>query len=57
MNITGEKLLKIHFTYQKAICETMADKQRKEMEQEREKKTNKGEITNLLTFRKNQAYA
>ena len=35
----------------------MAGKQRKEMEQEREKKTNKGEITNLLTFRKNQAYA
>ena len=49
-----------HFTYQKAICETMADKQRKEIEQEKAekvKKTAKGEITNLLNFRKNQAYA
>ena len=51
-----------HFTYQKAICETMAEKQRKEMEQEKAKKTkkvNKGEneITNLLNFRKRQAYA
>ena len=49
-----------HFTYQKAICETMAEKQRKEIEQEKEskeKKASKGEITNLLTFRKNQAYA
>ena len=49
-----------HFTYQKAICETVAEKQRKEIEQEKEnkaKKPAKGEITNLLTFRKNQAYA
>ena len=51
-----------HFTYQKAICETMAEKQRKEIEQEKAKKTkkvNKGEneITNLLNFRKRQAYA
>ena len=49
-----------HFTYQKAICETVADKQRKELTQEkasRKRKTGKGEITNLLTFRKNQAYA
>ncbi len=48
-----------HFTYQKAICETMADRQRKQLEQEKAKprKTARGEITNLLTFRKNQAYA
>ena len=49
-----------HFTYQKAICETVAEKQRKELSQEkasRKRKTGKGEITNLLTFRKNQAYA
>ena len=48
-----------HFTYQKAICETMADRQRKQLEQEKSKprKTARGEITNLLTFRKNQAYA
>ena len=49
-----------HFTYQKAICETMADKQRKELEQEnaiKAKKAGRGEITNLLPFRKNQAYA
>ena len=49
-----------HFTYQKAICETVADRQRKQLEQEKAnktKKTAKSEITNLLTFRKNQAYA
>ena len=49
-----------HFTYQKAICETMAERQRKKLIQEKEtkaKKANKGEITNLFTFRKNQAYA
>ena len=49
-----------HFMYQKAICETMADKQRKEFEQEnaiKAKKAGRGEITNLLPFRKNQAYA
>ena len=49
-----------HFTYQKAICETVADKQRKRLIQEKQtksKKAGKGEITNLLTFRKNQAYA
>ena len=49
-----------HFTYQKAICESVADRQRKQLEQEKEtkiKKKAKGEITNLLTFRKNQAYA
>ena len=46
-----------HFTYQKAICETVADKQRKELIQEKETKKRKSEITNLLTFRKRQAYA
>ncbi len=49
-----------HFTYQKAICETVAERQRKRLIQEKEtksKKRGKGEITNLLTFRKNQAYA
>ncbi len=51
-----------HFTYQKAICETMADRQAKQIEQENAKKTKKaknndGEITNLLAFKKRQAYA
>ena len=48
-----------HFTYQKAICETFAEKQRKQNMQEKEIKARKSkkEITNLLTFRKNQAYA
>lgn len=49
-----------HFTYQKAICESMAEKQRKQIEQknaEKVKKTARGELTNLLKFRKNQAYA
>ena len=49
-----------HFTYQKAICETMAERQRKQNEQEKAKKTKKAkgtEITNLLSFKKRQAYA
>lgn len=51
-----------HFTYQKAICQSMAEKQKREIEQERAKKTRKAikgdnEITNLLNFRKRQAYA
>ncbi len=50
-----------HFTYQKAICETMAERQRLQNEQEKVKKAKKipgeAEITNLLTFRKRQAYA
>ena len=51
-----------HFIYQKAICETMAEKQRKQLEQEKAQKTKKAkgtekEITNLLAFRKRQAYA
>ena len=52
-----------HFTYQKAICQSMAEKQKRELEQERAKKMKKtikgdNEITNLLNFRKrHQAYA
>ena len=51
-----------HFTYQKAICETMAERQRKQMEQEKAQKAKKAkgtekEITNLLSFKKRQAYA
>ena len=51
-----------HFTYQKAICQSMAEKQKRELEQERARKTKKAkntenEITNLLSFRKKQAYA
>jgi len=50
-----------HFTYQKAICETMAERQRLQDAQESAKKSKKlpgeSEITNLLTFRKRQAYA
>ena len=51
-----------HFTYQKAICQSMAEKQKRQLEQERAKKTKKSfkgenEITNLLNFRKRQAYA
>ncbi len=51
-----------HFTYQKAICETMAERQRKQNEQEVAQKAKKAkgtekEITNLLSFKKRQAYA
>ncbi len=49
-----------HFTYQKAICETIADRQAKQIAQEEAKKHVKksNEITNLLSFKKNrQAYA
>ena len=51
-----------HFTYQKAICQTMAERQRRQMEQEKARKTKKvknseTELTNLLAFRKKQAYA
>ncbi|MBR0350735.1 MAG: glycosyltransferase family 4 protein [Clostridia bacterium] len=51
-----------HFTYQKAICQSMAEKQKREIEQERARKTKKSkgtesEITNLLSFKKRQAYA
>ncbi len=51
-----------HFIYEKAICQTMAEKQAKEIEQEKAKKTAKAkntdkEITNLLSFKKRHAYA
>ena len=51
-----------HFVYQKAICQSMAEKQKRELEQERARKTKRAkntenEITNLLSFKKRQAYA
>ena len=51
-----------HFIYQKAICETMADRQARQIAQEQAKKAKKaknteGEITNLLSFKKRHAYA
>ena len=51
-----------HFTYQKAICQTMAEKQARQIAQEEVQKTKKAknsekEITNLLGFKKKQAYA
>ena len=51
-----------HFTYQKAICQSIAEKQKRGLEQERARKTKKAkntetEITNLLSFKKRQAYA
>lgn len=49
-----------HFTYQKAICETMAQRQARQLAQESAQKQIKksNEITNLLSFKKNrQAYA
>ncbi len=51
-----------HFTYQKAICQSMAEKQKREIEQEKARKAKKNrnaenEITNLLNFKKRQAYA
>lgn len=51
-----------HFAYQKAICQSIAEKQKRELEQERANKTKKAkntekEISNLLSFKKRQAYA
>jgi len=51
-----------HFTYQKAICQTMAERQAKQIAQENADKTKKAkntdaEITNLLAFKKKHAYA
>ncbi len=49
-----------HFVYQKAICQTMAEKQARQIAQEAARKTKKSkntEITNLLNFRRRQAYA
>ena len=45
-----------YFTYEKAICKTVAEKQKEQMVQEKAKKE-KGEITNLLSFKKRQAFA
>ncbi len=51
-----------HFIYQKAICQTMAERQARQIEQEKAKKTkeaknNENEITKLLSFKKRHAYA
>ncbi len=48
-----------HFTYQKAICETMAERQAKQNAQEAAEKAKKktGELSNLLSFKKRQAFA
>ena len=51
-----------HFAYQKAICETMAERQAKQIAQEKALKVKKTkgeekEISKLLEFRKRQAYA
>ena len=50
-----------HFTYQKAICETMAERQAKQIAQEEARKVKgtkkSNEITNLLSFKKRQAFA
>ena len=51
-----------YFTYEKAICQTMAEKQAREIAQENAKKTEKAknsekEITRLLDFKKKHAYA
>ena len=50
-----------HFIYKKAICETVAEKQRKEIEQAKAgkvKKSKESDLKKLIPFsRKNQAYA
>ena len=51
-----------HFVYQKAICQTMAERQAEQIEQEKANKAKKAknsdtEITNLLRFKKKHAYA
>ena len=51
-----------HFTYEKAICQTMAERQAKQLLQERARKAEKAEntqkeITNLLSFKKKHAYS
>ena len=51
-----------HYIYEKAICQTMAERQAEQIAQEKAKKTSKAkntekEITNLLTFKKKHAYA
>lgn len=51
-----------HYTYEKAICKTMAQRQAEQIAQEKAKKASKAkntdkEITNLLSFKKKHAYA
>ena len=57
-----------HYIYERAICKTVAEKQRQEIEQEKARKASKTkkaekakntdtEITNLLSFKKKHAYA
>ena len=51
-----------YFAYQKAICQSVAEKQKRELEQENAQKTKKAkntekEINNLISFRKRHAYA
>ena len=47
-----------YFTYEKAICKTMAERQREQIVQEKAKKDRKeSEITSLLNFKKRQAFA
>ena len=47
-----------YFTYEKAICKTVAEKQKEQIMQEQAKKEKKEtEITNLLNFKKRQAFA
>ena len=51
-----------YFAYQKAICQTVAEKQANEIAQENAKKTKKAkntdaEITDLLAFKAKHAYA
>ena len=47
-----------YFTYEKAICKTMAERQREQIIQEKAKKEKKeSEITSLLSFKKRQAFA
>lgn len=50
-----------YFTYQKSICQTMAEKQQRQIAQEKASKTKKAkntesDIINLLSFKKRQAY-
>ena len=45
-----------YFTYEKAICKSKAQKQKEQLIQQKAKKE-KGEITNLLSYKKRQAFA
>ena len=62
-NFNWEKIAQdTHFTYEKAICQTVAERQAEQMLQEKAQKAKKAEntqkeITNLLTFKKKHAYA